>query len=515
MRKAGAFGLILGMTVLPARGEPVDSSLREPCPVADSSPPVFRLTLNAGAYPLERTYPLADSFEVFRTGWEAHRASAELGRVWENLPPAADLEFRYAFSPGARIYLRMGLKRDISAWHDDPAGENWPLSDKEVDLNQPVAGYFHAENGWGAVTVGRFPVHWSPSEEYGLALSRSVPYHNGVMIAARMKRMRYLFLVSSLNPWLEGMPDSTDTLSTNYRVGSEEWQQRHYPGSLNDNAHLRVYDERIKTLITHRLEFPWDSGVFGITELSVVGGKTPDLRDLNPFGLWHNEFRDGFTSMAVSLDAKTRLPFGFSTFGELFLDDLRFGETESSSTPTILGWMLGLEHRWMCGFCLLSQSFHAIHTDDLMYRYLQPYNTLTSRFLLASNNQKDGANPFVDKYVVDYPLGYARGGGAMDWRYAARLTAGKTRATLHLDYLTFDGASLEIPFAALSDGSADKSPYQTEEWRVSLTGDRDLPWGLKVHAGAGWQWLLFPARNPRGPYSHGQCAFGLSWTFPR
>ena len=470
--------------------------------------------VNFGSYPLGRTYPLAQRFEVFRTGWESHRVSAELGKVWSELPPAIPLKFQHIFVPGIDVQLNLGLRREISAWHKDPLGGNWPLSSKEVDLNQPTVGFFRAEKNWGGLTLGRFPLHWSPSDEYGLALSHSVPYHNGMTFFLRSNHIQYLFLVSSLNPWLEGSPQG-DTSNTDYPFGSEAWRQRHYPDKWSENAHLRVYADPIKTLIAHRIEIAYGSWQAGITELNVIGGKTPDGLDLNPFGVYHNDFKEGFASKAISLDTKIKLPLNFTLFGELFIDDLRYSATEGEGSPSIIGLLGGLEHVWTRNpQSQLMQSFHVIQTDPLMYRYYQPYNTLSSRFILTSNNQEEGATPFVDKYVVDYPLGYTRGGDALDFRYKARVQFGPNRGVLRLEYLTHGGAVLNIPYEQLADGTANKNRYKREEWIVRFIASRVLGHGATLIAGAEEQVLLWPSRIQRDLSNHYQLNLGVSWQWP-
>ena len=178
-------------------------------------------------------------------------------------------------------YLRLGLRRDFSAWRRDDLALNVPLATKEVDLNEPSLGYLNWTGDYLDLTVGRLPLHWSPSPEFGLALSDAVPFHNAVQAVLKMPRLRYRFLVSSLNPWLEGTP-SGNTSSGSFPVGSEEWRQRHYPDLPgSENAHRRIYDARSKTLIAHRLETQWEPAAFGVTEAYVVGGKVSDLRDVS------------------------------------------------------------------------------------------------------------------------------------------------------------------------------------------------------------------------------------------
>lgn len=490
---------------------------REAC--ADRSVPrPWDLAFNLGFYPLERPRNAIRPFEKFNGSWQSARVDPELASQWTRLPAVAAVDLRYPLTAHSTVAFRMGLHRDLSAWRADPSGSNLPLSDREVDLNEPSLGYFHAEDAHYAFTLGRFPVHWSPSPEYGLALSRSVPYHNGAEFALKMPHLRYRFLISSLNPWLEGTP-AGDSSGEAYPPGSEEYRQRHYPdANAADIFHKRVYDARIKTLFAHRAEGELGPLSLGVTETEIIGGKPPDFRDAGPFVFFHNDFKEGYANGALGLDASLRLPKGLALFGEYYIDDVAYPETEGhGGTPSLGGWMLGLRQAFAAGGWLFGQSLHAIRTDPYLYGYLQPLNTAASRIVLASNNQRHGDPLFVDKYVIDYPIGYFRGGDAFDLWYRMDAWKGdRLRATFAAGLLAKGEVDLYTPYETYYSAAHDAPTGAAErELRLRLEGEWKPGLRLSFRAGAGWQGFRNEGHVRGKDDGRAQAECGVSWAFPR
>jgi hypothetical protein len=494
-------------------GGPLFSKLNDFCN-EKTRPRPYILTLDLGAYPLDRRYPLGEPFEDFNTDWGSDRVDPEIGKTWSEIPPAVKAELSYPVSTNSFVHFRIGLRRDLVAWHRDPIGLNLPLSEKEVDLNEPSLGYFHAENAHFAFTLGRFKVHWSPSPDYGLALSQSVPFHNAAEFALKMPHARYRFLVSSLNPWLEGTPVG-DSASENYPVGSEEFRQRNYRNANGSGIfHNRVWDADIKTLFAHRLEGDVGPVSLGITETQIIGGKVPDLRDAGPFVFFHNDFKDGYTNSALSLDAAVKLPWGLSLSGELYLDDAEYAETESEgNTASLLGYLASIRHGFSaCGWAI-SQSLHAIRTDPFVYGYLQPLNTMASRHVLASNMQEEGDPLFVDRYVVDYPMGYLRGGDALDFRYRMDAWRGPLVLSFSAAMLSQGEVDLYTPYEDYYR-SAHDSPtgVPEEEIRLRLDAAYRLPRGLEIHGGLGWRHFRNLGHVEGRDADQARLSLGSSWT---
>jgi hypothetical protein len=482
-----------------------------------SAPRPVTVQVDFGGYPIGRKSSLGKPFEKFGDNWSSYRVDPEMARAWSDVPSLIKTELSYPITPNGLLHLRLGLRRDISAWREDALGLNLPLSAKEIDLNEPSLGYFHYENAALAFTIGRFPVHWSPSPDFGLALSNAVPYHNAAEFALKMPKARYRFLVSSLNPWLEGTP-AGDSASEDYPVGSEQYRQRHYGqdhGAIN--FHKRVYAENIKTLFAHRLEGEWGPVGLGITETQVIGGKVPDLRDAGPFVFFHNDFKDGYTNSALSLDATVRLPAGFSLAGEIYLDDVQYAETEGEgNTASLLGYLAMIRHAFTLRGWACMQTLQAVRTDPFLYGYLQPLNTMASRHILASNNQNDGDGEFVDRFVIDYPIGYLRGGDAFDFWYHLEARHGPWRLMLSLAVLRQGEVDLYTPYQNYyASGHDSPTGVAEKEFRAGFDASYGISDRLSVHGGAGLQAVSNEDHVRVEEVDRFQVNLGFSWVVLR
>ena len=496
-------------------GDFLTAPLRAECLERTAAHPIS-LTLNVGAYPVAREYPLGRTFEIYESGWHSNRVDPEIAKTWEDMPSAVETELRYPVTPQSFLYFRMGLRRDLAAWHRDPGGLNLPQSLDEVDLNEPSLGYFHAETESFTLTLGRFPVHWSPSPDFGLALSNSVPFHNGAELGLKMGRVRYRFLLSSLNPWLQGTPRG-DSANEDFPPGSEEYLQRHYGSEHGASIfHKRVYAENIKTLFAHRLEGLFGPFGAGLTETQIIGGKFPDFRDAGPFVIFHNDFKDGYTNSALSADATLRLPAGFSIAAELYMDDLEYAGTEAGNgnTASLLGYLAALRHSFTAHGWILTQSIHIIRTDPFLYGYLQPLNTAFSRRILASNYRPAGDSLLVDRYIVDSPIGYSRGGDAYDFWYRVDAWKGsRIRLSLAAACLAKGQVESSTPYEDYYTSPHDSPTGVVErEIRVGLEGDYHWSRALSTHAGFGWQSLRNQGHVRGDDADRFQVSTGVAWS---
>ena len=496
---------------------PILPLLRSECQEKSRARPASA-TLDFGAYPQERRYPIGHAFETFAIGWQSLRIDPELGKTWTELPPLLKTELSYPVSPHTFIYFRLGLRRDLGAWQGDPIGLNVPFSAGEVDLNEPSLGYFHAENEAFAATVGRFQVHWSPSPDFGLAVSKSVPYHDGAEFMVKTPHVRYRFLFSSLNPWLEGTPPG-DSSSENYPPGSEEYRQRHYSDQNQaDNAHKRVYADRIKTLIAHRLEGELGPASLGITETEILGGKVPDLRDGNPFAFFHNDFKDGYTNIALSFDGALRLPWGLRLLGEFLLDDVIYSATEvESNSASLAGYLIGVQHAFSAGGWALSQRLQCVRTDPFLYGYIQPLNTMAARHVLTSNYFGPGDSVVVDKFVIDYPIGYFRGGDALDFWYKIEAWKGRDLSLAFSAGILAKGeVDLSIPYERYYTSSHDSpSGIPEREVRLLFSAEYRLGHGLNLHGGLAWQDIRDQGHVRGDDVERFQVFTGVAFAFPQ
>ncbi len=454
-----------------------------------------RLSGNFGSYPGGKIYPFGKPFEFFHGDWGSMRLSAEQGVANASVPPASSLELAYPLSSQVFFAARASLKRDIRAWHQDELGRNWPMKADEVDLNEPSLGYLTAQNDWGRFIFGRFPVHMGASPEFSLMLGGQKPWQDGALITLKTPLVRYHFFFASLNPWLQGSPQGKFS-SDSVPVGSEAWQQTHYPNAWAENAHNRVYAARAKSLVIHRLEFhgSWrDYGItLGISEMQAIGGKVPDLYDIAPFMVWHNDFKYGYTNNLVQIDARLHFPYGITAFGELAMDDLPYAPKEGPKQHAILGTLLGLEERGASSRLSWVQRLHWIRTDPLLYRFLQPLNTLYARQTLSSNNQPASEATFIDRFVIDYPAGYVRGGDAEDIWYSGSgyfspfsILSRGLFATVKAAYLQHGEINLDTPHQTINNATSPPSGRVLEEWRGELSAALPMSRGFTLRLGLG------------------------------
>ncbi len=472
----------------------------------------WKISSSIGNQAAKLKYPLGTPFETYNGNWVSYKLNPELGQAWESLPALVQTEWQYQFAPQFFFYFRMNLKRDLAAWHDDAAGWNIPFTQSEVNLNEPSRGYMQWANSYSNIIFGRFPIHWSPSLEYGTTLTSSVPYHDGLMWNLTFPHLQYHFLISSMNPRLEGTPDS---VGENFPLGSEEYRQRHY-SSLAGNAHNRIYTEHIKTLIAHRLQWGWRFLELGITELYMIGGKVPDLRDANPLVSFHNNFNEGYSNTGVGLDGKVYIGKGLSLFGETFLDDVQYKPTEGNDqSPSILGFMLGANHFIKWKAVQIRQSLHYIKTDPFLYNFWQPYNTLYSRHILTSNtNHQDSY--FVDKYVIDYPIGYFRGADAEDiWYKISATFPCKWTSSLKLGILSQGKYDAYTPFEEyFKNSTTTSSPLNEEEIRFEWANTYAWKYGLSGKINLNWQSLENLNHQTNSSANRFSLSSALTWTIP-
>jgi hypothetical protein len=446
--------------------------------------PFFNFTANLSSHSLNKRFPLGDSLDDFgnRNGSAlALKVTSEQGKSWKSLPPLAKFEIQYPFSKSTYAYFRFNIARVLDAWHDDELGFNIPWGPADLDINEPSLGYFTWNLPFFALSLGRFPIHWSPSPNYGVSLSSSVPYHDGISLSLKSPVLRYHYLISGFNPWLSGTPAAP---GNDFPIGSEEYRQRN--PERNFNSRNRIYDEPVKTMSAHRLEIDLKYLEFGITEIVMVGGKNLSLRDGNPFVIFHNNYGDGFSSLGVSVDLKLNLLKKATVFSELFLDELK--ESDDGGAETRLGWLIGIEHMFQINQAVFYHSIHVIRTDPFLYNHSLPYLTLYSRHIIKSNYIELGSRPFVDTYVIDYPLGYFRGPDAFDLWYdihghftekiSGSLKAGLLRQGEKDPYSIFENKKISSP-----------SGIEETEYRLALSANYQINPHLNTSLGYGCQYL--------------------------
>ncbi|MEA2067557.1 MAG: hypothetical protein U9O65_10815 [Thermotogota bacterium] len=249
-----------------------------------------------------------------------------------------------------------------------------------VDMNFPYLGYIEYENELFDIAVGRFPIKWGWSE-YPLTISPTT-YQDNFTFTANFYSMKYYFHAISSYP----------LLSSAERDIQENFSDQHTPGIY--------FDDPSKYIFAHRVEF--DHGIFewGLGELNVVGGKTPDIIDANPLMIFHNTYGEGYSNVVVSLDGKLELRDDISVYGEISFDDYEsLTESGSGYKPTAYGFNLGGRYN----FGDFTFWIEYDHISEWMYvtNYL-PYLRVNVRQFHLNNGG-------TGRLLVDYPVGFMYG----------------------------------------------------------------------------------------------------------
>ena len=158
-------------------------------------------------------------------------------------------------------------------------------SKKEISITQNYL-YFNTNPFW--IIYGKYKTNWSDLE-HGVYLSDSLPYVNGLMGGYDTKTLKMIFGVYSFNPELS--------------IEQEELQKIGNIDQNSDRTDFEGYTSKYKTLIIHRLELkPFEFIRVSFNELNLVGGKLPDIVDINPMGILHNTYGEGFSNAMLGLD---------------------------------------------------------------------------------------------------------------------------------------------------------------------------------------------------------------------
>ncbi len=422
--------------------------------------------------------------------WYALSIPASVGTAWDTLPAMAELDLS-ARRKNAEVRLVLPIRRDLESWMDDPAHGNWVTSANDLDINIPYEGWLAAKTPVGDFKVGRFRYRYSPTA-HGVILA-GAPRHDGLLWDLPLGRLHYTFFGDWLNPSLNGTAtDSSGQVagsgtsnveSTFYPTGSEAWQQSHL--ALGDQ-YGKIYSDPYKTYFLHSLGILLGPLDFSIVEQTLIGGKAPQFRDLNPFILWHNNYGDGYSRSFFSFDARVNGGAAGFFWGQLSTQLIRSPIGEEGYDPATQAAIgLGWSDVWIRHRGTVSASFDFASTTPTYDNHLLPLLRMTSRQTYHSNYRSQNEAYYADVYEVDYPIGYQRGPDAMD--FWTQLSWESTP-----NALGSRGAGLEFDFLQQGDADLDTSSsrYTSRNWPLSGIVERELRTILEVHRTYEKYWQL-------------------------
>ncbi len=336
--------------------------------------------------------------EVSVNNWSYHPKSKWVDLIqayrYDSMKPW--MIFGYRTSIGNNFYalISMDLRKEMGNYFYKDDNTNFPftkldLMSPALGFNFPTKGYLSYSNDNFAFHIGREQIAWGPMI-HALALSDNSPYYDEMS-----------FIYTTLADFCKQFTFTYNMITVDPVLTHEEFEEQ--SKSPDVNAHGFVYNAHAKTLVAHRIDFLIFKNLrIGVGELNLIGGKVPDIQDINPFIIWHNTYGEGYSNVIGDVDFNY-VPFsGFDVYGELAVDDVTMPTEAVNYKPTSYGYGLGVTKNWGDWKNLSQLGMECYYNCPWMYNRWQPYLTFTNRIMRASNNP--GSRLFTD-----YPFGYIYG----------------------------------------------------------------------------------------------------------
>ncbi|PLV59344.1 hypothetical protein [Thermotoga sp. KOL6] len=338
----------------------------------------------------------------------------------------------------------------------------WKEPYTNADTNFPYTAYLLYNDKDFYVVVGRSKVRWGGSD-FPVSISDVSPCFNHFTFSTK-GTIRYTLHVISINPVLT----------------EEEWEKQSNYRPVNADP-LSPYTEKVKTLAAHKVDlYPLESLRIGLGELTMIGGKYPDLFSLSPLAIWHNNYNEGYTNSMGVLDFSYVPAEGWELHGEFALDDL-VGTTESDSKPTAYAFNVGLRKSFSFDSFKGVFGVEYAFSSKFVYNTFLPYLKFNNRFLYLTNLPPS-------RTVVDYPVGFAFGPDAHFLNFRLDLFYKDLQLTTNLFHL------VKGPNTFYTEYPKEESGEVKERWGINVEGEykgvvisfRVIDGELLV--GAGFEW---------------------------
>lgn len=426
--------------------------------VQSESRPVYSKSFTQASLRLTSQF-LIHNFEPFKeTAWLESKVPLYLRYRYDTLKPWLVLNFDSDVSKSVKGVINLDVPKDYRSYisHGSDYGlkpyVNFPVELfqgqlQAIDMSWPTFGYVAYGSANFYASLGRYKLAWGPMRN-GLMVSDASQYYDNAAAAYTTPlgvsgRFTYSFIF----------------ITPNSMLSSQEWLKQ---GKVWDLNQRRSYTEGAKTIIGHRFDVqfaPW--GRFGMGEVNLVGGKHPDLNDVNPFLIFHNTYGEDFSNVMASIDLSL-VPFkGVEVYGEFVSDDVAFGGTEAGARgkPTALAYGGGLRYCLDLKNATILASLEVYHTDTWIYNRWQPLLTFTNRTYTKS--ELPGSRDFTD-----YPLGFKYGPDLNAFSISAKaFLPGGTTVSLVYDRFNQGEVTLKTPYLNMDEPTDDPGRFtDPKDW---------------------------------------------------
>ncbi len=235
-------------------------------------------------------------------------------------PTFEDLRNNFSYPPFAlagiefsgdsyRALFRLDFRQDITSFLRGRSWSNFPIRYNSntlyIDTDLPRVGFAEFQNDLLRFSAGKRSLHIGPAA-YNFVLSDAVPFFEHI--------------------WIDF---SSDVLSGKY-----------FYSFFVISSDRSIFDSP-RTLIGHSIGYHGESTRVGFVETNLISNTYPDLKDMSPFVIFHNNYAKNSNVNAGLFFEKGIGDLGL--YGMLYTDDILI-PGDRTSNPTSLGWFLGGEY---------------------------------------------------------------------------------------------------------------------------------------------------------------------------
>lgn len=370
-----------------------------------------------------------------------------------SLPSMLTAGFQFQYN-GFAGYFAPTLRETSFGLAQDNDFISIPEDIEQIDIaNTPLRGIGNWYSPPFDIRIGRDKLHSGPGKYSTLTLSKTMPYFDYTRFRFFHEWFSLAVTVAALNPVISNM----ESVYLDYIYDHPD----EHPDP-NGPKNGKIFRDRYKTYIhSHLLIRPFSWLSVSIIQTNLVGGRSIDFADFNPFIIFHNNWDDGTYGVPVSVSVTVVPVKGIKVYAEYLFFDAAFGDEVGVSTNPGASAL-------MAGFSLLSQpffeagpgrfrlDFEATYTDAYTWGDYYDLVKFTSRFMFLDHA--------AGRYWMDFPLGFYLGPDCLDLH--ASLAYGRPGEW-----------ELELEWQTTGQGSADLYGYGDDTDFSDATNTGSAPTG--------------------------------------
>lgn len=285
----------------------------------------------------------------------------------------------------------------------------------DLNLSFPDKGIASAGSDHWNLAGGRDKLSWGAGLTGNLMLGEQYLYHSFVRFNTFFDSFKYSLVTSFFNP-----DSNASEVHQNYAASGIKLLMAH-------RVEFRLFNDAVGFTINEAIMYQSAEGVF-------------DLRAVNPFGFFHNEYIRANANSLLVFEADWAFFKGMDLYAQAAVDDFPFGEPiepASGANPNAYGLLFGLKGAFALGPGILNAGLEVAKTDPFLY-LREKYDPATRKYGVGYHallrKWTGGGIAYIDDYT-----GYKYGGDALV--YGA-----------HVDYGTAGLFNVAVDFTLINHG---------------------------------------------------------------